>query len=89
MHRVYTVIHTQMPHRNTDTPTSMHRISFRSVFCLPSFHYACGYILYCSQWKNIMSINAVISWMRLFKYLRSVPFMQLLIGTVQLAMGKD
>jgi len=35
-----------------------------------------------------MSLNAVITWMRLFKYLRSVPFMQLLIGTVALAMGQ-
>ena len=35
-----------------------------------------------------MSINSVITWLRLFKYLRTVPFMQLLIGTVQLAMGK-
>ena len=35
-----------------------------------------------------MSLNSVITWMRLFKYLRTVPFMQLLIGTVQLAMGQ-
>jgi hypothetical protein len=40
------------------------------------------------QWKNIMSLNSVITWMRLFKYLRSVPFMQLLIQTVSLAMGQ-
>ena len=40
------------------------------------------------QWKNIMSINSVITWMRLFKYVRAVPFMQLLIGTISLAMGQ-
>lgn len=28
------------------------------------------------QWKNIMSLNCVISWLRLFKYLQEVPFMQ-------------
>jgi hypothetical protein len=28
------------------------------------------------QWKNIMSVNCVVSWLRLFKYLQEVPFMQ-------------
>lgn len=28
------------------------------------------------QWKNIMSLNCVVSWLRLFKYLQEVPFMQ-------------
>lgn len=30
---------------------------------------------YIVQWKNIMAINAFVTWIKIFKYLESVPFM--------------
>jgi hypothetical protein len=40
------------------------------------------------QWRNVIAFNTVVTWLRLFKYLRFVPFMRLLIGTISSAAGQ-
>lgn len=40
------------------------------------------------QWKNVIALNSVLTWLRLFKFLRFVPFMQLLVSTLAKAMGQ-